>query len=148
MGMFRTLAAVLGAAGLSLAVLAQPATAAAAEPTPGPAPVPTTCRLVDFDTAVVFSRGPAARPLTLVVSGQAPASNYKVTLEPVVYVQQPDFWEIDVVGCAEGIGLPVLTPYKVSLDITNTVGTRGIVVVGSNKAQRILIPGGIGNRAE
>jgi hypothetical protein len=44
-----------------------------------------------------------------------------------------------VIGCSSGIGLPVLTPYTAKLDVTHTVGTIGIVVVGANGSLKIPV---------
>lgn len=48
----------------------------------------------------------------------------------VTYIRRPEYWEIDVLGCENGIGLPVLTPYTATLRLGGTVGTKGIEVVG------------------
>jgi hypothetical protein len=73
----------------------------------------------------------------LVVSGRKPYANMEVGLEPRVYVQQPEYWAIEVIGrLPGGIGLPVFTPYTVSLPLTGITGTKGIEIVGANRSER------------
>ena len=64
----------------------------------------------------------------------------KVELVPLVYVQQPDYWGIEVIGCQGGIGLPVKVPYSVVLDITHVLGKDGIEVIGANGKEQIKVP--------
>lgn len=73
----------------------------------------------------------------LAVSGRKPYANMEVRLEPRVYVQQPEYWAIEVIGqLPGGIGLPVVTPYTVSLPLTGIIGTKGIEVVGADRSER------------
>jgi len=133
------------ASALVATVLAQPA--AAAEQQAGATPQVGTgfsaCRVIDFDRAMVLpdlwsndTTGPISRRV-LVVAGYAPYGGMTVSLEPLIYIRQPEYWGIQVIGCMPEIGLPVLTPYLVKLDITATRGTLGIEVVGANKTVRI-----------
>ena len=50
----------------------------------------------------------------LVVEGTAPCMNMTVTLEPAVYVRQPEYWRIEAVGTVPGgFCLPATrTPYS------------------------------------
>ncbi len=99
-------------------------------------PLPRSLRLLNFDTAALHTvRG---RHI-LVVCGQKPYVNMQVWLMPMMYILQPDYCEIEVVGHLDGIGLPVLSPYMVERDITHMLGTLGIDVQGANKSQRIKI---------
>jgi hypothetical protein len=87
-------------------------------------------RVVAFDTArVVTDR-------VLEVTGTKPFVNLRVDLVPVVYVRQPDFWEIEVVGSLPGIGLPPAVPYTVSMPLGAAMGRCGIEVVGANQRKR------------
>ena len=95
-------------------------------------PPPTAFRLIAFDEATVADG-------VLRVSGTKPFANMRVDLVPVVYVRQPDFWEIEVVGSLPGVGLPALAPYTVSRSLAGSVGRCGIEVVGSNRRQRFDI---------
>ena len=38
-----------------------------------------------------------------------------VQLAPLIYIQQPDYWGIEVVGCQHGFGIPIMVPYSVTL---------------------------------
>jgi len=73
----------------------------------------------------------------LVVSGYKPFSSMDVVLLPVTYIRQPEYWEIQVLGCVKTIGMPVLTPYTASLRLGGTIGTKGVEVVGATRRLRI-----------
>ena len=64
----------------------------------------------------------------------------RVELVPVVYIQQPEYWQIEVVGSLPGLGLPALAPYAVHLPLAGIVGTRGIEVVGATRTERFDVP--------
>src|SRR5215813_4830372 len=85
-------------------------------------PAPSFCRLIDFKEAEVRP-GFVNKTWFLIVSGMKPWLNMTVELHPRVYIRQPEYWGIEVVGCLRGIGLPVMTPYHVVLDISHTRGT-------------------------
>jgi hypothetical protein len=105
-------------------------------------PPASTFRLIDFEEATILNLATFPGRLALQVSGQKPYANMKVSLEPVVYVRQPEYWEIEVVGSLSGVGLPVVTPYTVTLPLAGTIGTRGIDVVGATTFQRFdILPG-------
>ena len=57
----------------------------------------------------------------------------EVELVPLVFVQRPDYWGIEVIGCQRGIELPML-------DITHVLGKRGIEVIGANRKEQIKVP--------
>ena len=62
-------------------------------------------RLIDFDDVDVRP-GFIPNTFILIVSGTKPYINMKVELAPRVYVKQPDYWGIEVVGSLPGVGLP------------------------------------------
>ncbi len=135
------LARTLAASALTAAAVAFSALGASAAPLEGPGlPIPASCKPIDFTRAFVRTIDTSPRDRYLVVSGYKPSSNLEVVLSPVMYIRQPEYWEIDVRGCARGIGLPVLTPYTASLRLGGTIGTRGIEVVGANQRVRIDVP--------
>jgi len=102
--------------------------------TPEPPPPPERCSILDFDTATVTTKGDDH---VLTVSGTKPWLDMVVTLEPVVYIRQPEFWRIEVQGCHPGeVGLPATGPYTATFSFTGTMGTRGIEVAGANKTQQ------------
>ena len=102
-------------------------------------PQPSTCRIIDFKTAEVV---PGFIPKTyfLIVSGEKPMVSMKVDLVPLIYIKQPEYWGIEVVACQTGIGLPMVAPYHVSLDISHLLGTAGIEVIGASTTKKIKVP--------
>jgi len=102
-------------------------------------PVSESVRLIDFERAEVR---PGFLPGTyiLVVSGTKPYLNMQVMLSPLVYVRQPEYWGIEVIGSLPGIGLPALAPYTVSLPLDSIRGSIGIEVIGANQTQFINLP--------
>jgi hypothetical protein len=121
-----------------------------------PPPLPSlACRLVDFRFAVVdplVSPDPAATKHRLTVVGNLPVPA-NVTLEPLVYIRQPEHWGIEVRAC------PVWSPYfpddglippppfklfKATLDFHGTLGSCGIEVIGATKRQTFDLAGAKG----
>jgi len=105
-------------------------------------PAPQSCRVIDFDKAEVVVLESFPPQYLLVVSGTKPYLNMKVDLVPLVYIQQPDYWGIEVVGCLPGIGLPATGPYAISLPLAGHIGTAGIEVIGASEHQQIQVPPG------
>jgi hypothetical protein len=105
----------------------------------GELPPSTMCRLIPFTEAVVVP-GFIANTFFLIVHGQKPWASMKVELVPLVYIIKPDYWGIEVVGCQSGIGIPLVVPYSVVLDITHVRGHHGIEVIGANRKQQIQVP--------
>jgi hypothetical protein len=99
-----------------------------------------SCRVIDFNTAQVIMAKSAPPGNVLIVSGEKPYLNMDVSLIPLVYIQQPDYWGIEVVGCLPQIGLPATAPYVVQLDLAGTIGTHGIEVMGATRSEKIDIP--------
>lgn len=56
-----------------------------------------------------------------------------------MYIRQPEYWGIEVVGCVSGLGLPAVAPYVVRLDLDGTIGTHGIEVIGASRSEKIDI---------
>jgi hypothetical protein len=102
-------------------------------------PASSSVRLVDFDEAKVVP-GVVPNTFILVVNGTKPYLNMTVELSPLVYVRQPEYWGIEVVGKLRGIGLPATAPYTVSLPLDGIVGTKGIEVIGANDRRSIDVP--------
>lgn len=110
------------------------------DPTFQALPSPDSCRLIDFDSAKVITLRSLPPQHVLVVSGQKPYFNMTVSLSPLVYIRQPEYWGIEVVGCLPGLGLPVVTPYVESLDLAGTIGTCGIEAIGASRSEKIDVP--------
>jgi hypothetical protein len=103
-------------------------------------PPAQSCRVIDFNTAQVVTLRTAPPKHVLIVSGEKPYLNMEVSLVPLVYIRQPDYWGIEVVGCLPEIGLPTTAPYVVRLDLASTIGTQGIEVIGAKRTEKIDIP--------
>lgn len=103
-------------------------------------PTPQSCRIIDFESAQVVTLRTRPPRRVLTVSGQKPYFNMTVSLSPLVYIQQPEYWGIEVVGCLPEVGLPAVAPYVVSLDLSGIIGTRGIEVIGASRSERIDVP--------
>jgi hypothetical protein len=97
------------------------------------------CRLITFDSAEVVRKEGKKATSVLVVHGYTPTSGATVTLEPVIYIRQPAYWLIQVIGCMPEIGAMVMTPFTATLDLTGTLGTEGIEVAGVDRTQRIRL---------
>ncbi len=102
-------------------------------------PTPQSCRVIDFDSAQVITLPTQPPRYVLVVSGNKPYLNLEVSLTPLVYIRQPEYWGIEVVGCLPEVGLPAVVPYVVRRDLTGTVGTCGIEVIGASRSDKIDI---------
>jgi hypothetical protein len=102
-------------------------------------PPSTLCRRINFDHAQVVP-GIVPKTFFLIVSGKKPWASMTVELQPLIYIQQPDYWGIEVVGCLSGISLPVEVPYSVWLDISHVLGKHGIEVIGAGKSEKIKVP--------
>ena len=102
-------------------------------------PQPNSCRLIDFEQAKVHP-GIVSGSYILVVQGTKPCLNMKVELVPLVYVKQPEYWGIEVVGCVpNGICLPALAPYTVSIPLDGIKGSKGIEVIGATRSEKIAL---------
>src|SRR5262245_5533581 len=132
----------IAAAIFALAGLAGPAAAdqQAAQPTEA-APLDTHCHTIDFESAKVFTSQTMPPRHVLIVRGEKPYLNMQVKLIPLVYIRQPEYWGIEVVGCLPDVGLPAVAPYVVKLDLDGTIGTHGIEVIGATRSEKIDIPG-------
>jgi hypothetical protein len=103
-------------------------------------PSPQSQRLIDFERAEVVTLESFPPQYVLAVHGTKPYLNMDVALVPRVYIRQPEYWGIEVVGSLPGIGLPAVAPYNVSLPLSGILGTRGIEVVGATKSEKIDVP--------
>lgn len=103
-------------------------------------PAAESCRLIDFDDVEILILESFPPQFVLVVTGTKPYLNMTVDLVPLVYIRQPEYWGIEVVGCLRGIGLPALAPYTVSIPLNGITGTEGIEVIGATRSEKIEIP--------
>jgi hypothetical protein len=76
-------------------------------------PPTTLCRVIDFTSAEVRP-GFVTNTYILIVEGMKPWLTSEVELHPLIYIRQPEYWGIEVVGClcahrpAGGNALPCL----------------------------------------
>jgi hypothetical protein len=102
-------------------------------------PASESVRLIDFEHAEVVP-GIVPNTFILIVSGTKPYLNMTVELSPLVYVRQPAYWGIEVLGSLPGFGLPTTAPYTVALPLDGIHGTKGVEVIGANRKQKINVP--------
>lgn len=107
------------------------------------APIPSSVRIINFTKARIVP-GFLPRTWILIVTGTKPCLNMTVRLSPLIYIRQPEYWGIEVIGSLPGFCLPVSAPYTVSIPLGGITGTRGIEVIGANKRQKIVVPGASG----
>ncbi len=101
-----------------------------------------SARRIPFDTAKVVP-GIVSGTWILIVSGETECINMKVHLSPLIYIQCPEYWGIEVLGTLDGpciVGI-VPTPYTVSIELTGITGSKGIEVLGA-KSECIGVEGG------
>jgi hypothetical protein len=103
------------------------------------APTATSIKLINFTRAEVRS-GFVPNKYFLIVSGTKPDVNMTVELSPLIYIRQPEYWGIEVIGRLPGIGLPMTAPYSVSIPLDEILGTKGIEVIGANKRKKFRVP--------
>jgi hypothetical protein len=103
------------------------------------APKSDSSKLVDFKEAEIRP-GFVNNTYFLVVTGTKPYLNMEVRLIPLVYVQQPDYWGIEVVGTLPGVGLPAEADYTVSISIDGIRGTKGVEVIGATERKTLAVP--------
>lgn len=100
----------------------------------------TAAQLIDFDHAELVPMQPPASSVILRVRGQAPCLNMVVRLVPVRYIQQPDYWVIQVLGDLQGgVCLEALRDYDEVL-VPAPLGKHGVVVVGETRRERLENP--------
>ncbi len=105
-------------------------------------PPPKSCRLIDFDRAEVLEEAigvTVTAPPILVVRGSKPIE-MEISLNPLVYIRQPAYWGIEVVGCIKSPSvLPAFEPFSVQISLADVIGTKGIEVVGATKSLKIAV---------
>jgi hypothetical protein len=104
-----------------------------------------TGRLINFERADAITTMMYPPHPVLVVSGQTPVPGMDVALVPVMYVSQPEYWAIQVVGSVSDAPRPMQpiaggSPYRVELALTGVTGTKGVDVVGADQTERIDVP--------
>jgi hypothetical protein len=117
------------------------------ESSPGTAaPEEAINRLIDFERADVITPMIYPPQPRLVVRGVTNIP-VEVTLVPLVYISQPQYWGIQVVGSLGGgetgphPSQPIAAiPYAAELDLAGVTGTEGVEVIGATATERIAVP--------
>ena len=104
-------------------------------------PYARSCRRVDFDLVELREAARHGGPL-LLVSGIKPWADLDVSLEPLVYVEPPEFWVIEVVGRLTASGLQGLVDFSTGLRLGGMRDCKGVEVVGATKSERKHFVGG------
>ena len=102
-------------------------------------PLAETSRRIDFER-VDIRPGFVSGTYILIVSGTKSWINMQVDLVALVYVRQPEYWGIEVVGRLTGFGLPTEAPYTVALPLDGITGTEGIEVLGATRSEKRKVP--------
>ena len=62
---------------------------------------------------------------------------FPVTLEPAVYVVQPDWWQVTLIGTLPGgLCLTSIRPYEAARPVRTIAGKQGIVLLGADDESR------------
>ena len=87
------------------------------------------CIAIDFKTAELVKVGDR---ITLKVTGEAPHAGLSIEVRAVMYVMQPDYWQMGLVAChpetVTAAGPPV--PFEVAINVGGSVGRKGIELTG------------------
>lgn len=102
-------------------------------------PAAESYKRIDFDKVEVKSL-PNSQSYILIVAGTKPYLNMRVDLVPRMYIKQPEYWGIEVVGSLHGVGLPTIANYSVFLPLDGIIGTEGIEVIGATKSEKRRVP--------
>ncbi|MGB5687437.1 MAG: hypothetical protein WBM35_16635 [Candidatus Electrothrix sp.] len=105
-------------------------------------PLSRGCRLVDFEQTGIVTLWEDVH--VLIITGKVFASGVvEVKLVPYQYVEQPEYWEIEVVGgCSSRVkdALPGLSPepmWTTAINLKGIMGTLGVEVIGASKREKI-----------
>jgi len=94
-----------------------------------------TCGLLDYDGYQV-NEGIVPGTWFLTVTGKLSTISMSVTLRPLIYVDQPEYWGIEVTGCLPPIVLPMTGRFIETIPVTNYMGKKGIEVIGATKSDK------------
>jgi hypothetical protein len=95
-----------------------------------------SCNRIDFDNYQLVS-GIAKNSWLLPVSGKMPSDYMTVSISPVLNATPPVYWEINVVGCMATTQLSESETFAESAWLKETVGEKGIKLVGATKRVKI-----------
>lgn len=93
-------------------------------------PAAEACRRIDFEDVQIVP-GIVNDTWFAVVSGTKPWLTMEVSLIPLIYIEQPEYWGIEVIGCNAGIGLPATAPFSETISLDSIRGTKGVEIIGA-----------------
>jgi len=77
----------------------------------------------------------------LTVTGLKPFTNMEVSLSHEAYNGRPAYWRTVVIGCVKnGLLMPLASPYYVTMNLDQFVGSKGIEIVGASRKVRRAVP--------
>ena len=109
------------------------------------APPSQSCRILSrtidgYRAEAVVRPGFVTNTFILIVNGKKPYLNMKVRLSPLIYIRQPEYWGIEVVGCTDGVLIPAVGAYEEFLPLDHVRGTKGVEVIwADNQVERFDI---------
>jgi hypothetical protein len=105
------------------------------------APAAESIRRINFDSAEIVGNFPGG--YILIVRGEAPCLNMEVRLSPLIYIECPEYWGIEVLGSLPGnICLTAMKPFVEIILLTGITGCKGIEVLGARRSEQIDVEGG------
>jgi hypothetical protein len=98
------------------------------------------CYPIDFNgIAIEWYAGRGVYQLT--VTGVKPYMNMDVSLSHEAYNGRPAYWRTVVIGCVKnGLLMPLVSPYYVTMNLDQFVGSRGVEIVGASRKVRRDVP--------
>jgi hypothetical protein len=104
-------------------------------------PAAQSIRRINFDSCEVVGNFPGGD--VLIVRGQAPCLNMIVALVPMIYINCPEYWGIEVIGYLPGsFCLTAMQPFVLTIPLAGITGSRGIEVLGARRSEQIEVDGG------
>ena len=77
----------------------------------------------------------------LTITGVKPYMNMDVSLSHEAYNGRPAYWRTVVIGCVKnGLLMPLASPYYITMNLDQFVGSRGVEIVGASRKVRRDIP--------
>jgi hypothetical protein len=77
----------------------------------------------------------------LTVTGTKPYMNMDVSLSHEAYNGRPAYWRTVVIGCVKnGLLMPLASPYYITMNLDQFVGSRGVEIVGASRKVRRDVP--------
>lgn len=98
-------------------------------------------RRINFDSCEVVGNFPGGH--ILIVRGEAPCLNMKVRLSPLIYIDCPEYWGIEVIGSLPGgFCITAMKPFALTIRLAGITGYKGIEVLGARRSEQIDVPDG------